>query len=129
MLDQSVDDIPDSYIKSSSNSLPVFFGTLSSSSTLNKESYDRAAFSCALAFASSASCCFYYKERRGKFFKFVSNKKEFSKFGYLLSNSCSFDSIFSFDTVDTLLLVVHFTFNFCFVKAVDNSIFTTGNMY
>jgi len=51
--------VPDSYMKSSSNSLTVFLGTLSSSSTLNKESYDRAAFSSSLAFANSASRFFY----------------------------------------------------------------------
>lgn len=57
------------------------------------------------------------------------NDKRLLKIEYLLSSSSSFDGIFSLDTIDAFLLVVHFAFNFCFVKAINDNIFTFGNMY
>ena len=57
------------------------------------------------------------------------NDKKILEIEYLLSNKCSFASIFSFNTVNAFLLMVYFAFNFCFVEAIDDNIFTFGNIY
>src|ERR1700729_2567165 len=103
------------HMKSSSNSLPVFLGTLSSSSTspLNNESYERAAFSASRARASSESAFFC-----ARWFELVRQADRDNNvcggmmmIRHLRSYRGPFGSVLCFDTVYSFLLVIDLLFD------------------
>ena len=108
--------VPDVYMKTSSNSLTVFLGELSSTSTLNKNHMIEQPF-LLLSFSPIPHLAFSIQE-------ILQNSRMTTRYlevEYLRSSSSSFDNIFSFDTIDA--------FDFSFIKAINDGVFTLGNMY
>ena len=115
-----------SYIKSSSNSRPYFFGALSSSSSassLNKVSYDRAALSASRARASSASS-FFCMRSYCEIWRYSLLYLE----THLDSSSSTFFSIFLLDAVYSLLFMVNLSLYFRLIESIDDWVLALRNM-